>query len=85
MIVRSSVNINAGGQTKLAAIFHGVLLLVCVLFLPTWLNMIPLSCLAAILLVTGIKLASPALVQADVERGALPVHPVRRDGAWPSC
>ncbi|MBI2808650.1 MAG: bifunctional SulP family inorganic anion transporter/carbonic anhydrase [Planctomycetes bacterium] len=63
VIVRSSVNINAGGKTKLAAIFHGVLLLVCVMFLPTYLNQIPLSCLAAILLVTGIKLASPALVR----------------------
>lgn len=63
VIVRSSVNINAGGQTKLAAIVHGVLLLVCVMLLPTYLNMIPLSCLAAILLVTGIKLASPALVR----------------------
>jgi carbonic anhydrase/SulP family sulfate permease len=63
VIVRSSVNINAGGQTKLATIVHGALLLVSVAFLPSWLNMIPLSCLAAILLVTGIKLASPALVR----------------------
>src|SRR5690606_35357331 len=30
VIVRSSVNINAGGQTKLSAIFHGILLLGCV-------------------------------------------------------
>jgi carbonic anhydrase/SulP family sulfate permease len=63
VIVRSSVNINAGGKTKLAAIIHGGLLLVSVAFLPMWLNAIPLSCLAAILLVTGIKLASPALVK----------------------
>ncbi|MBC7819713.1 MAG: bifunctional SulP family inorganic anion transporter/carbonic anhydrase, partial [Planctomycetaceae bacterium] len=63
VIVRSSVNINAGGQTKLATIVHGLLLLVSVMFLPVWLNMIPLSCLAAILLVTGLKLASPALVR----------------------
>lgn len=63
VIVRSSVNINAGARTKLSAIFHGVLLLVCVALLPTWLNLIPLSCLAAILLVTGVKLASPKLVR----------------------
>ena len=49
VIVRSSVNINAGGKTKLATIIHGVLLLVSVAFLPMWLNVIPLSCLAAIL------------------------------------
>ena len=69
VIVRSSVNINAGGQTKLAAIVHGVLLLVSVVFLPLWLNMIPLSCLAAILLVTGVKLASPKLVRQMWKEG----------------
>lgn len=63
VIVRSSVNVNAGGQTKLATIFHGLLLLCSVLFFPQWLNMIPLSCLAAILLVTGASLASPKLIK----------------------
>ncbi|MEO8338328.1 MAG: carbonic anhydrase, partial [Nitrospirota bacterium] len=63
VIIRSSVNINAGGKTKLAAFIHGVFLLASVAFLPMWLNLIPLSCLAAILLVTGVKLASPALVK----------------------
>lgn len=63
VIVRSSVNINAGARTKLSAVFHGLLLLVSVVFLAAWLNLIPLSCLAAILLVTGVKLASPALVR----------------------
>ncbi len=62
-IVRGTVNVNAGGQTKLATIVHGVLLFVSVVFFPSWLNMIPLSCLAAILLVTGVKLASPELVK----------------------
>jgi carbonic anhydrase len=63
VVVRSSVNINAGGQTKLATIFHGVLLLGCVALLPTYLNLIPLSCLAAILIMTGIKLVSPELIK----------------------
>lgn len=63
VIVRSSVNLNAGARSKASAIGHGVLLLVSVFWLPTWLNLIPLSCLAAILLVTGIKLASPKLLQ----------------------
>ena len=63
VIVRSSVNINAGGQSKLSAIIHGVLLLVSVTWLSRWMNMIPLSCLAAILLMTGIKLVSPELVK----------------------
>lgn len=63
VIVRSSVNIGAGGQTRLSAIFHGVLLLVCVMLLPAVLNLIPLSCLAAILVHTGFKLANPRLFQ----------------------
>ncbi|HYH67886.1 MAG TPA: SulP family inorganic anion transporter, partial [Urbifossiella sp.] len=63
VIVRSSVNVNAGARTRLSAVFHGVLLLVCVALLPATLNRIPLACLAAILLVTGVKLASPALVR----------------------
>jgi carbonic anhydrase len=63
VIVRSSVNINAGARTKLSAIVHGCLLLLCVLLLPAWLNLIPLSCLAAVLLMTGIKLVSPALIK----------------------
>jgi len=59
--VRSSVNINSGGRTKLSAILHGILLIVCVMTMPHWLNEIPLSALAAILIVTGFKLASPKL------------------------
>lgn len=69
VIVRSSVNINAGGRTKVSAIVHGVLLLVSVAILPLWLNAIPLSCLAAILLVTGVKLASPKLVRQMWDEG----------------
>lgn len=63
VIVRSSVNIIAGARTKLSAVVHGLLLGGCVVFLAAWLNRIPLSCLAAILLVTGFKLASPKLVR----------------------
>lgn len=61
VIVRSSVNINAGVKTKLSTIWHGSLLLLSVMFIPNWLNEIPLSALAAILLITGLKLASPQL------------------------
>jgi carbonic anhydrase len=61
VIIRGSVNVNAGSRTKFSTIIHGVLLLVCVLFVPAYLNMIPLACLAAILLTTGFKLASPKL------------------------
>jgi MFS superfamily sulfate permease-like transporter len=61
VIVRSSANVNAGAQTKLSCIAHGVLLLVCAAAIPAVLNKIPLAVLAAILILTGYKLANPAL------------------------
>lgn len=61
VIVRSSANITFGAQTKFAAIFHGILLLICVAAIPTFLNMIPLSTLAAILFIVGYKLAKPSM------------------------
>ncbi|WP_324024935.1 SulP family inorganic anion transporter [Maribacter sp. BPC-D8] len=61
VIVRSSANIQSGGRTKLSAIIHGFLLLISVVLIPTLLNMIPLSVLAAILFIVGFKLAKPAL------------------------
>lgn len=61
VIVRSSANIQSGGRTKLSAIIHGLLLLISVIIIPRLLNMIPLSVLAAILLIVGYKLAKPGL------------------------
>ncbi|UPT68416.1 MAG: SulP family inorganic anion transporter [Sphingobacteriales bacterium JAD_PAG50586_3] len=69
VIVRSSANINAGARTKLSAILHGVLLLVCVVFIPTVLNLIPLSALAGILIFVGFKLAKPAVFKEVFKRG----------------
>jgi carbonic anhydrase/SulP family sulfate permease len=63
VIVRSSVNVNAGNRTRLSTIFHGALLLGCVLLVPGLLNRIPLASLGAILVMTGLKLASPRLVK----------------------
>ncbi len=61
VIVRSSANIQSGGRTKLSAIVHGFFLLISVILIPRLLNMIPLSVLAAILLIVGYKLAKPGL------------------------
>ena len=69
VIVRSSVNVNAGGRTRVSAIFHGFLLLGSVLLLPGVLNRIPLSCLAAVLVVTGWKLANPRLFRSMWQEG----------------
>lgn len=61
VIVRSSVNISSGGKTKMAAIIHGIFLLLSVAFIPFLLNYIPLASLASILLLTGYKLSKVGL------------------------
>ena len=69
VIVRSSANINAGGQTRISSFVHGVLLLISVMFFAKYLNQIPLACLAAILLQIGYKLAKPKLFMEFYHRG----------------
>ena len=59
VIIRSSANVQAKAQSKLSTITHGILLVIGASLLPALINMIPLSALAAILLVTGYKLAKP--------------------------
>lgn len=69
VIVRSSANINAGGKTKMSAIYHGVLLVVSVVTIPHVLNLIPLASLAAVLIVVGFKLSKPSLYKQQWSRG----------------
>lgn len=61
VIVRSSANVNAGAKSKMSTIIHGVLLMLSIVLIPGLLNKIPLSALAAVLLLTGYKLAKPAV------------------------
>jgi MFS superfamily sulfate permease-like transporter len=69
VIVRTSANINAGGKTKLAAVFHGLFLLISVVGLSQVLNKIPLACLAAVLLLVGYKLAKVSLFKSMYKLG----------------
>lgn len=69
VIVRSSANIQSGGKTKSSAIIHGIFLLISVILIPGILNMIPLSVLAAILLIVGFKLAKPGLFSTMYKLG----------------
>lgn len=70
VIVRSSANIAFGGRTKLSGIMHGIFLLVSAVTISGLLNMIPLSSLAAILLLVGYKLAKPNLFKQMYKLGA---------------
>jgi MFS superfamily sulfate permease-like transporter len=63
VIIRSAANVDAGAQTKLSAIFQGLLLAVGVTTIPAVLNTIPLSVLAVVLMYTGFKLLHPGLVR----------------------
>ncbi|WP_428223434.1 SulP family inorganic anion transporter [Flavobacterium sp.] len=69
VVVRTSANANAGAESKMGAIFHGVLLIVCAIAIPSVLNMIPLATLAAVLLLVGYKLANPKVIKHFYERG----------------
>lgn len=69
VIVRSSANVEAGADSKLSTILHGFWLLLAVVLVPTVINLIPLSALAAILIQTGYKLAKPALFVARWNMG----------------
>ena len=69
VIVRSSVNIQNDNRTKASTIIHGLLLLASVLVLAPMLNLIPLAALAAILIVTGYKLAKVSLFRDMYKKG----------------
>ncbi|MFM6945992.1 MAG: SulP family inorganic anion transporter [Flavobacteriales bacterium] len=69
VIVRSSANIAANGQSKFAAIIHGLFLLLSLLFLGPVLNHVPLAALAAVLILVGYKLAKWSLFVEMYQKG----------------
>jgi MFS superfamily sulfate permease-like transporter len=58
-VARSSANVNNGAKTRWANIFHGLFILFFVLFAAKYLELIPNTALAAMLITVGIKLAHP--------------------------
>jgi len=69
VVVRSSANVNAGAKTKASTITHGVILLVAVLLIPNVLQLIPLACLAGVLIFTGFKLTPISLYKGMYKKG----------------
>jgi MFS superfamily sulfate permease-like transporter len=75
VVIRGSVGISSGGETKKTAIIHGLLLFAFVLFLPRYLNLIPRATLAGILVMTGYKLAKPSLFVDTLKKGMVQFIP----------
>ena len=69
VIVRSTVNVNSGAKTKWSNLYHGLFLILFVLLLAPVLKSIPLAALAAILVFTGFKLASPIVFKRAYDQG----------------
>jgi MFS superfamily sulfate permease-like transporter len=69
VVVRSSANVTAGGDSKLSTILHGVFLAVTIALIPDLMNRIPLSALAGVLIFVGYKLAKPSIAIDLYQKG----------------
>ncbi len=69
VIVRSTVNVNSNAKTRWSNLYHGIFLILFVLILAPVLRSIPLAALAAILVHTGFKLASPKVFKHAYDQG----------------
>lgn len=68
-IVRSSANVDNGAQTGWANFFHGLIFLLFLWLFPHVIHSIPLASLAALLVYTGYRLASPKTFKRVLEVG----------------
>lgn len=76
VIVRSAANVDAGGKSRSSTIMHGAWLLIFVAFIPFVVSIVPISSLAAILVLTGFKLVNPKVVKSlwKVGKGELFIY-----------
>jgi carbonic anhydrase len=58
VIVRSAANVQAGGKTNLSAILHGVWIALFVFLAASWIELIPRSVLAGLLIYAGVNLVN---------------------------
>ncbi|MCH2229599.1 MAG: SulP family inorganic anion transporter [Crocinitomicaceae bacterium] len=69
VIVRSTVNVHNNAKTKWSNFYHGLFIVLFILFLTPVIQMFPKAALAAVLVITGIKLASPRLFKEIYNQG----------------
>lgn len=65
-IARTAVNVRAGAGTRLAAVFHSLLLLLAVLVAAQWVGEIPLAALAGVLIATAIQMIHPRNIRSVI-------------------
>ena len=65
-IARTATNIKNGGRTPIAGIVHALTLLVVTLFFGRWAEIIPLACLAAILVVVAYHMSEWRTVRSEL-------------------
>lgn len=80
VIVRSSANVAAGARTRASGIFHGVWIIVFVVFLGGLVELIPLACLAALLVLVGARLLDLAEMRHLRQHRELPTYLVTTVG-----
>jgi SulP family sulfate permease len=68
-IARTATNIRAGGRTPVAGMVHALTLLLITLFFGRWAAMIPLTALAAILVMVAYHMSEWRSVRAEVQGG----------------
>ena len=69
VIVRSTVNVHNNAKTKWSNFYHGLFIMLFVLFLIPVIQKFPVAALAAVLVVTGVKLASPRVFKEVYKQG----------------
>ncbi|WP_322768964.1 SulP family inorganic anion transporter [Frankia sp. Cr1] len=76
VIVRGSTNVAAGARTRASAVLHGVWVALFALFFGGAVEWIPLSALAGLLVVVGVRLVDVAHLRHVRRHGELPVYVV---------
>ena len=68
-ITRSALNVASGARTALASVFCGLMVLAVALLAGKWVGLVPLSCLAALVIIAEVELANLAVVRIILQSG----------------
>lgn len=80
VIVRSTANLQSGAKSALSPFLHGLWLVLAATFAGSLLAQVPLAALAALLIVTGLKLLNVKSMKHLHRHGELPVYAITLAG-----